>query len=440
MTINLKKLCCITLMILFLCAGGVCAGEKGEGHSRNGAPIKNLRVGALFPMSGDLALGATEALHGVKVAVELFNEINEHGITVDLFTADAPSPSAAVSAVQQLVERDRVDVIIGTYSSAVASVAVPAAERLGTLYLETTAFAQSITRNSQNVIRTTISSGALGAAAVDFILTVAANRLDIAEDDMRVAVIRTDDEFGTSMANAAMERLGETTAKLVLDESYPAGAMKDFSPVLLRIRQEKPHAVVHVAQVSDAVLFRRQARELDVDIPMVVGTGGGYGRIEFARALGADADGIFNVVPPASGSIDVTSLSAFSHDLLGRLQEKLEVRGWNQGNYTDWAFMGTWVFLNEVAPHAVSTSVEDFMEAAAHVQVDKVDSITGFGFEFAGMGDADPGQNRRAIPVVQQWKRGRLLVVYPEGAAVTRLVNVPLPTWSQRSEKGDVKP
>ena len=420
------------LMLLLFCAGAVFAEEKSEGKIQNGASMKSLRVGALFPLSGDLAVGAVDAFHGVKVAVELFNETNVHGIHVDLFTENAPGPAVAAGAVRQLIERDRVDVIIGTYSSAVASAAVPVAEESATPYLETTAFAQDITRKSQNVIRTTISSRALGAAAVDFILTVVAEKLGIAGNDMRVAIVHTDDEFGTSIAKAAMERTRETGAGLVLHAGYPTGTTQDLSHVLLRIRQEKPHAVVHVAQVADAVLFRRQARELSVDIPVIVGTGGGYGQIEFADALGADADGIFNVVPPTSGSIDVTSLSASAHDLLGRLQEKLEARGWNHGNYTDWAFMGTWIFLNEVMPRAASTSIKDLMDAAARVHIDATDSITGFGFELAGDGGPDSGQNVRAVPVVQQWKNGRLLVVYPEKAAVTGIIDMPLPTRSRQ--------
>lgn len=397
--------------------------------------VTSLRLGALFPQSGDLAFGAADALQGVQIAVELFNETNTFGITVELVTADAPNPAGGAAGVRQLVTIDRAQVVMGTYASAIASAAAPAAERLGIPYVETTAFAEGITRNNDNVIRTTISSGALGAAAMDFVLTGLAERLGVAEADMRVALVHTDDEFGVSIADAALERLRSSAATLVLTESYPAATTRDLSSVLLRIQQTEPHAVVHIAQVPDATLLWRQAQQLNVYLPAVVGAGGGYGQAQFAAALGSNVNGIFNVVPPTSGSINTSSLSPQAQELLGELRTRVAARGWNQGNYTDWAFMGAWVFLNEILPRTASLSVDDLKAAAASVQVDALDSITGFGFEFIPAGEPNSGQNLRAIPVVQQWQEGGLRVVYPEALAVSEFIHVPLPSWSERTER-----
>jgi branched-chain amino acid transport system substrate-binding protein len=393
---------------------------------------KTLRVGALFPQTGSLAFGAANAIQGVTLAVEMYNQRNPHGIRVELVTADAPDPAGGTSAVRHLITQERVDVVIGTYSSAIAAAAAPAAERLNIPYLETTAFAERITRMTKNVLRTTISSGALGAAAADFILTGLARQLGVEESALRVAILFTDDEFGTSIADAALARFQRSRARLVLRESYPAATTSDLSSVLMRIQREQPHAVIHVAQVADAVLFWRQAQQLNVNIPAVIGTGGGYGQVEFARPLGPNADGIFNVVPPTSGSINTASLSPAAQALLRDLRALVAQRGWTQGPYTDWAFIGTWVFLNEVVPRAKSFSIADIEAAAIQVRIEARDSITGFGFEFAGPDHPNSGQNLRAVPVVQQWQGGTLRVTYPADFAVAKFVNVPLPPWAQR--------
>ncbi|MGY6633033.1 MAG: ABC transporter substrate-binding protein [Alkalilacustris sp.] len=396
--------------------------------------VQSLRLGALFPQSGNLAFGAADALQGVQIAVDLFNDRNTHGITVDLITADAPDPAGGAAGVRQLATSGGADVIIGTYASAIASAAAPAAERLGIPYVESTAFAEGITRNTGNVIRTTISSGALGRAAMDFVLTGLAEELGVAEDAMRVVVLHTDDEFGVSIADAALERIGESPASLVLQESYPAATTRDLSSVLLRIQGLEPHAVVHIAQVPDATLFWRQAQQLDVHLPAVVGAGGGYGQSEFANALGDNINGIFNVVPPTSGSINTEALSEGARELLEELGAQVTARGWTQGPYTDWAFMGTWVFLDQIVPRAASLSIDDLMAAAAEVDMPATDSVTGFGFRFVPAGEPNSGQNTLAIPVVQQWQDGTLRVAYPEDFAVTEFINVPLPTWDERSE------
>lgn len=396
--------------------------------------VNSLKLGVLFPQSGSLAFGAADALQGVQIAVELFNERDPHGIAVEMVTADAPDPAGGAAGVRQLATSDRADVILGTYASAIASAAAPAAERLGIPYIETTAFAEGITRNTGNVIRTTISSGALGAAAMDFVLTGLAERLGVAEADMRVVLLHTDDEFGVSIADAALARIGASPATLVLQEGYPAATTRDLSSVLLRIQGLEPHAVVHIAQVADATLFWRQAQQLDVYLPAVVGAGGGYGQSQFASALGENINGIFNVVPPTSGSINTAALSAEAQDLLGELSARVAANGWTQGPYTDWAFMGAWVFLDQIVPRAASLSVDDLMASAAEVDVAATDSVTGFGFRFIPAGEANSGQNMMAIPVVQQWQDGALSVVYPEAFAISDFINVPLPGWDERTE------
>ncbi len=404
-----------------------------SGPTEAQVPKKNVKIGALFPQTGSMAFGAANAIQGVTMAVDMYNQRNPHGIRIELVTADAPDAAGGTSAVRHLIAHEKVDVVIGTYSSAIASAAAPAAERLNIPYLETTAFAERITRMTKNVVRTTISSGALGAAAADFALTGLARQLGVEESAMRVAILFTDDEFGTSIADAAMARLQNSRARLVLRESYPAATTNDLSSVLMRIQKEQPHAVIHVAQVADAVLFWRQAQQLNVNIPAVIGTGGGYGQVEFARPLGANADGIFNVVPPTSGSINTASLSPAAQSLLKDLRTMVTQRGWTQGPYTDWAFIGTWVFLNEILPKAKSLSTSDFMAAASQVKIDARDSITGFGFEFAGPDHPNSGQNLRAVPVVQQWQGGTLKVTYPVEFAVAKFINVPQLPWSQRT-------
>lgn len=416
-------------------AAGVMAVTTPSLVQADTPAVQSLRLGALFPQSGNLAFGAANALQGVQIAVDLFNERNSHGITVDLVTADAPDPAGGAAGVRQLATSDGADVIIGTYASAIASAAAPAAERLGIPYIESTAFAEGITRNTNNVIRTTISSGALGSAAMDFVLTGLAEQLGVAESDMRVVLLHTDDEFGVSIADAALERIQDSPATLALQESYPAATTRDLSSVLLRIQGLEPHAVVHIAQVPDATLFWRQAQQLDVYLPAVVGAGGGYGQSEFANALGDNINGIFNVVPPTSGSINTDALSSEAQELLQELGERVSANGWTQGPYTDWAFMGAWVFLDQIVPRAASLSVDDLMAAAAEVDVPATDSVTGFGFRFVPAGEPNSGQNMMAIPVVQQWQDGTLRVAYPEEFAVTEFTNVPLPTWDERTEE-----
>ncbi|MGS0758647.1 ABC transporter substrate-binding protein, partial [Roseateles sp. GG27B] len=68
---------------------------------------------------------------------------------------DAASPQQAITAVDQLVSNDKVDIFAGTYSSAIANAASDAAARYGKLFWEVNATSVDLTaRGLPNFVRT----------------------------------------------------------------------------------------------------------------------------------------------------------------------------------------------------------------------------------------------------------------------------------------------
>jgi hypothetical protein len=92
-----------------------------------------LRLGAVFPLSGPLALLGDESFRGVELAVEERNAGGGVlGRPLRLIRADAPDDVAAAAETRRLVAgQDRVAAIFGSVSSAVALPGSQVAEAAG---------------------------------------------------------------------------------------------------------------------------------------------------------------------------------------------------------------------------------------------------------------------------------------------------------------------
>src|SRR6266511_4077576 len=107
------------------------------------APV---RIGAINPYSGPLALYGDELARGYQLAVDEKNaKGGVLGRKVELVRGDAGNPQQGIAAVDQLATRDKVDLFIGTYISAVSNAASDAAQRHGKLYWDTNARAADLT-------------------------------------------------------------------------------------------------------------------------------------------------------------------------------------------------------------------------------------------------------------------------------------------------------
>ena len=107
----------LTLLGAGLAAGGALAQET-------------LRIGAINPFSGPLALYGDELTRGYQVAIDERNASGGVlGRKIELVRGDATNPQQGIAAVDQLATRERVEIFVGTYVSAIANAGSDAAMR-----------------------------------------------------------------------------------------------------------------------------------------------------------------------------------------------------------------------------------------------------------------------------------------------------------------------
>ena len=116
---------------------------------------QTIKIGALNPYSGPLALYGTEVTRGYELATDKVNAAGGVlGKKIELIRGDVTNAQQGITTVEQLVNKEKVDMFVGTYISGISLTASDAALRYNKLYWETNAVAQILTeRKLPNFIR-----------------------------------------------------------------------------------------------------------------------------------------------------------------------------------------------------------------------------------------------------------------------------------------------
>ena len=348
------------------------------------AHAQDIRIGALYPLSGPMALLGTHDMNGVELATDIINERGGiQGKKIKLIKGDAPTPEAARSEAERLINVENLNVIMGTYSSSLSFVASSVAEKHHRIFWETGAIADNITqRNFKYVFRTCSKASNFGNAAADFIVEVLAKDLRIPVKDLKVCIMHEDSLYGTSVMAAASKRLKESGVKLQAMESY-SKSVTDLSPLVMKFKALKPDIVLATCYVNDAILWERQMREMNLNIKAMVGSGGGHGISDFAKALGHDSDGVFSADFPLVKNPKALDpkLDPPLRTVFDRYKKKF---GEDPDMHAMASFTGAWVFYKYVLAKAASLDPESLRKAILQVDVPMGGSHMGWGMKFQG--------------------------------------------------------
>lgn len=384
-----------------------------------------IRIGVLFPVSGNLALLGDESRRGCVVAMEQWNaQGGINGRPIEFVMADAPDPKAGVVEAERLISAQGIKILLGTYASSISYAVTAVANRHQAVYMETTAVADNImTRGFPYLFRNTCTTTAFGKDSVAHSLTVA-SKLNIPKDKLRLAFVNEDSLYGTSVTDAGLKIAKAQGLNVVAQDAYNAKMAVDLSPVILRLRDAKPDIVIHTAYMTDAILFQRQAKDLNFYVKATMGVSAGYGIIGLAKALGKMSDGILSTdyTQWRTNANFAAKLPAFIAAYQKKYGEKPR-SGQSLASFdaTNSLFLGL--------AGAKSLAPDDIRQSLLAIDIPKYQTATGWGVKF----DPKTGQNQRTELICFQWKGGEQWTVLPDKARLPGVtLDLPLKPWSER--------
>ena len=284
---NWGKLGLTSALLLAMLVAPACSSssETGGGSNTTSDSKEPIKIGVVTTKSGALSGYGSQEINGLKLGIEYAtggtNEINGRKIDI-IVEDDAGKPDEGIKKARKLLEEDKVDILQGTASSAVALAIEPLAEEYKKIFMVDPAAADDITGKAFNkyVFRTgrnLAQDSATGAKyAVD----------NIGKKFFHLA---PDSAFGKSSAaawKAAITKAGGTMAQ----EEYAPENTSDFTPYLQKaVNSGSDVMLISWAGAGGATLFK-QINELKIADKIKITTG--IPDIPGIKAMGDSAVGL----------------------------------------------------------------------------------------------------------------------------------------------------
>jgi branched-chain amino acid transport system substrate-binding protein len=269
-----KRLAPAALAGVVLASLPVPAGAQG--------PIK---IGASMSVTGTYAKPGTYQKEGYDVCID---ELNAKGgllgRKVELVIYDDQSqPATAVKLYEKLITEDKVDAVMGPYSSAVSEAVANVTEKYKKVMVAPLAATTSIFKKGRKYIFMVITPA---ENYLDGLIDMAAKR-----GLKTVAIINEDTLFPKASAAGTAEAAKKHGMQVVLQEAYPKGNT-DFSALLVKIKAANPDVIAAGTYFDDAVAITRQMKELNVN-PKMFGLTVGGDLPEFYDLLKQNAEYVY---------------------------------------------------------------------------------------------------------------------------------------------------
>lgn len=407
-------------------SGGNEAGTENSGENA-GTEKDEIVIGLTNPLTGPLAEMGQDNQEGLKLAFELKNrEGGINGKKIRIVEADVPDATAAKTEAERLINKEKVDLIIGTYGSTISIAISEVTARNNIPYFEVVSLANTISnRGYDHVYRFNPNADSFAVVAKDAIKGVLAEKLGKDVKELNVVLIHEDTDNGTSWMDAFERIMEEEGLKdiIKLREAYSAQT-NDMSSLILKLKNVNPDIVVAVSYLNDAIQFVRQSKELNVNYPVLLGGGSGWGQPGLVEAVGELTEGILDIeyppLPPLANAEAMPGVETYMKEYEAAYGKKPD------GVYGHTAFASANAVI-EILESATSTSAEDIKTAAFNFEKDWWNSASGWGVQFEKDGEYK-GQNNRTAPYLTQWIDGKLTVVGPDEIKVQDPI-VPKPNW-----------
>jgi branched-chain amino acid transport system substrate-binding protein len=366
------------------------------------APIK---IGASMSVTGTYAKPGTYQKEGYDVCID---ELNAKGgllgRKVELVVYDDQSqPATAVKLYEKLITEDKVDAVMGPYSSAVSEAVANVTEKYRKVMVAPLAATTSIFKKGRKYIFMIITPA---ESYLEGLIDMAARR-----GLKTVAIINEDTLFPKASATGTAEIAKKKGLQVVLQEAYPKGNT-DFSALLVKIKAANPDVIAAGTYFDDAVAITRQMKELNVN-PKMFGLTVGGDLPEFYDLLKQNAEYVYG-----STQWDESLPYPGQKEFLAAYKKKFK----HEPSYHTAAGYAGCLTYAEAVKKAGTLDADRVRE-----QLLKMEIRTAFGDYKV---DADGFQLAHKM-VMLQWQDGKRVVVWPDDLANGKM-RYPTPEWSKR--------
>ena len=227
------------------------------------AESNSVKIGGIFPLSGQVAVYGVECKNGVDLAIEEINAaggINGKPIVL-VSEDDEGNPDKTVNAFKKLSTKDGVKVVIGSLTSGCTQAITTLSQASKVVQIAPAATAPAITDAGDFIFRACFIDPFQGTVGGKFAAeTLGKKRAAILYDIGNDYSVGLADNFKIAFTKAG--------GSIVSEESYATND-KDFNAQLTKIKNANPDVVYLPDYYGTVALIAKQLRAQVINVPMV---------------------------------------------------------------------------------------------------------------------------------------------------------------------------
>ncbi len=232
------------------------------------APKGEIKIGAVFPMTGPSATFGQESVNGMKMALATINKAGIKGQSLKvIFEDDKGEPVEAANAVRKLITIDKVLTILGSVASSNTLAGAPIAQEAKIPLITPASTNEKVTMTGDYISRTCFTDDFQGVVMAKF-------AFDTLKKTRAAIIVDNSSDYSKGLTKVFRDKF-VALGGVVVGKSDYAYQQKDtdFRSLLQKIKRESPDVVWLPGYYTEAGLILKQAREMGMTVPFLGGDG-----------------------------------------------------------------------------------------------------------------------------------------------------------------------
>ena len=410
-------------------AAGSAAAALGIA-TKAGAQPAPIKIGAIFPLSGNSASAGNYSKMAIEVGIDVINNGNAElapllplakgpglpglgGAKIQLVFADNQgTPAAGQNQALRLISEEKVVALMGAYQSGITLTASAIAERHGIPFVNGESVAANLTeRGFKWFFRVTPVAIDFARAYSSFLKAQKAAGQKVGT----IALIHENTEYGNSVGSVIIDQFAKDGMPIGQKITYSANS-SDVQPQVLQLKEKNPDVAIFVSYTSDAILYAKTMKELNWKPSIMIADNAGFNDPSFIKQMGSTVDGLVNRSAFSGGkpgTVPYIFNELYKKKSGGDDLDDVSVRG-----------LQGFLVLADAINRAGSTEPAKIQAALRATNLPASQMVAGYD----GVKFDDKGQNILASSIVTQLRNGKYVAIAPKDRATAEVI-LPYKGW-----------
>lgn len=233
-----------------------------------------ITLGAALSLTGKYSANGKNTQDGYEFAIKKIKEAG--GVKVGdkcynfkvIYYDDESTPARGAQLAERLISQDKVQYMLGPYSSGLTVAIAPVTEKYQIPMVEAEGATRALFNKGYKYIFAVLSTSEQYLSSAVTLAAELAEKEGKKPADVKVAMVFESDPFSLDVRAGVVEEMKKFDMKTVIDDKMPRD-LNDISATLTKVKALKPDLLLISGHEKGAATAARQIGEMKIDVPII---------------------------------------------------------------------------------------------------------------------------------------------------------------------------